>query len=148
MKVAIAYYSRHHGNTRKLLDAIRDSADVELIDVEECKEADLSGYDIIGFASGIYFGRFSRDVADFARSSLPDRKRVFLIHTYGMKMRRYTKEMEKIFEGKSCQLLGIYGCKGYDTFGPFKLFGGVAKGHPDENDVKGAVEFFREIIRE
>ena len=29
-----------------------------------------------------------------------------------------------------------FGCKGYDTFGPFKLFGGIAKGHPDEDDIK------------
>lgn len=42
MKVAIAYYSQHHGNTKKLLDAIKDLADVELINVVECKKADLS----------------------------------------------------------------------------------------------------------
>ena len=146
MKVAIAYYSASW-QYQKLLDAIRDSA---MLNSSMWRNAKRQTCPVRynRFASGIYFGRFSRDVADFARSSLPDRKRVFLIHTYGMKMRRYTKEMEKIFEGKSCQLLGIYGCKGYDTFGPFKLFGGVAKGHPDENDVKGAVEFFREIIRE
>ncbi len=29
-----------------------------------------------------------------------------------------------------------FGCKGYDAFGPFKLFGGIAKGHPDEDDIK------------
>jgi flavodoxin len=43
-------------------------------------------------------------------------------------------------------LLGTYGCKGFDTVGPLKLIGGIAKGHPDENDVKGAIEFFRRII--
>jgi len=55
MKVAIAYYSQHHGNTKKLLDAIKDLADVELINVVECKKEDLSYYDLIGFASGILF---------------------------------------------------------------------------------------------
>ncbi|HAP20133.1 MAG TPA: flavodoxin, partial [Lachnospiraceae bacterium] len=34
-----------------------------------------------------------------------------------------------------------FGCKGYDTFGPFKLVGGIAKGHPDGNDLKAAVSF-------
>ena len=29
----------------------------------------------------------------------------------------------------------------HDTFGPFKLVGGIAKGHPDEEDIKNAVEF-------
>ena len=144
MKVAIAYYSQHHGNTKKLLDAIMDLADVELINVVECKKEDLSYYDLIGFASGIYFGKFSKAVMEFARNNLPSNKRVFLINTYGVKG-DYTKEMKKIIAEKSCELLGTYGCRGFDTFGPFKLVGGIAKGHPDENDVKGAIEFFRRI---
>ncbi|MGB4213488.1 MAG: flavodoxin family protein [Dethiobacteria bacterium] len=144
MKVAIAYYSQHHGNTKKLLDAIKDLADVELINVVECKKEDLSYYDLIGFASGIYFGKFSKAVMEFARNNLPSNKRVFLINTYGVKG-DYTKEMKKLIAEKSCELLGTYGCRGFDTFGPFKLVGGIAKGHPDENDVKGAIEFFRRI---
>lgn len=147
MKVAIAYYSQHHGNTKKLLDAIKNLGDVKLINVVECKEADLSVYDIIGFASGIYFAKFSKAVTKFAKNNLPDKKQVFLIYTYGVK-RDYTKGMKRIIEEKSCRLLGSYGCRGFDTFGPLKLIGGIAKGHPDENDLKGAIEFFRKIIQE
>ena len=147
MKVAIAYYSQHHGNTKKLLDAIKNFGDVKLINVVECKEADLSVYDIIGFASGIYFAKFSKAVIEFAKNNLPDKKQVFLIYTYGVK-RDYTKGMKRIIEEKSCRLLGSYGCRGFDTFGPLKLIGGIAKGHPDENDLKGAIEFFRKIIQE
>jgi len=145
MKTAIAYYSKHHGNTKKLLDAIKELGDIKLIDVTECIEADLSEYDMIGFASGIYFGRFSKKVAEFARRNLPEGKQVFLINTYGSKG-DYTKEMRKIIAAKSCRLAGTYGCRGFDTFGPFKLIGGIAKGHPDENDIRNAVEFFRSII--
>ena len=35
-------------------------------------------------------------------------------------------------------MIGKFGCKGYDTFGPFKLVGGIAKGHTDEEDIKNA----------
>jgi len=147
LKVAIAYYSQHHGNTKKLLDAIKNLGDVKLINVVECKEADLSVYDIIGFASGTYFAKFSKAVIEFAKNNLPDKKQVFLIYTYGVK-RDYTKGMKRIIEEKSCRLLGSYGCRGFDTFGPLKLIGGIAKGHPDENDLKGAIEFFRKIIQE
>ncbi|MGI6662757.1 MAG: flavodoxin family protein [Bacillota bacterium] len=145
MKVAIAYYSGHRGNTKKLLDAIRTLGDVELIDVVQCREADLSEHDLIGFASGIYFGKFSKAVIEFAKNNLPDNKPVFLICTYGIKG-DYTKEMREIIASKSCRLLGTYGCRGFDTFGPLRLIGGIAKGHPDENDVRGAVEFFTTII--
>lgn len=145
MKVAIAYYSQHHGNTKKLLDAIKELYDIKLIDVVECKEADLSDYDLIGFASGIYYGKFSEKVMDFARNNLPGKKRVFLINTYGVKG-NYIKKMKQVVAEKSCQLLGTYGCRGFDTFGPLKLIGGIAKGHPNESDVKGAIEFFRRIV--
>ena len=148
MKVAIAYYSRHHGNTKKLLDAIKKMGDVKLIDVTECREADLSAYDAIGFASGIYAGKFSEALIEFAKNNLPSNKRVFLIYTYGIKLKGYTKAIEKVVKGKSCRLLGAYGCKGFNTFGPLKLIGGIAKGHPDENDVNGAKEFFRRIIEQ
>ena len=146
MKVVIAYCSQHHGNTKKLLNAIQELADVKLISAVECKETNLSEYDLIGFASGIYFGKFSGAVIEFAKKNLPSNKPVFLICTYGIKRKNYTKVMERIITEKSCRLLGTYSCRGFDTFGPLKLIGGIAKGHPDEKDVKGAIEFFREII--
>ena len=62
---AICYYSQHHGNTKKLLDAIRKSdPEVILIDVtnDVMKDGpvDLEEYDRIGFASGIYYSRRRR----------------------------------------------------------------------------------------
>lgn len=32
-----------------------------------------------------------------------------------------------------------------DTYGPFKLIGGIQKGHPDDAELKAAVDFYREI---
>lgn len=47
-KTAIVYYSQHHGNTKKVLDAIADyDNDVTLVDVTEKHEVDLTGYDRI-----------------------------------------------------------------------------------------------------
>lgn len=46
MRTAIVYYSKHHGNTKKLLDAIAAADEnVTLIDVTECSEADLSSFE-------------------------------------------------------------------------------------------------------
>jgi len=44
---------------------------------------------------------------------------------------------------KHSTAIGKFGCKVYDTFGPFKLVGGIAKGHPDGKDIKNAVEFVK-----
>ena len=46
---------------------------------------------------------------------------------------------------KNCTEIGAYGCRGYDTFGPFKLLGGIAKGHPTEEEIRGAVKFYQEL---
>ena len=42
MKTAIVYYSKHHGNTKKLLDAIVAAEEVTLIDVTEQPDTDLT----------------------------------------------------------------------------------------------------------
>ena len=42
-------------------------------------------------------------------------------------------------------MLGEFGCRGFDTFGPFKLAGGIAKGHPDALDLEEARKFYRSL---
>ncbi|CDC70366.1 flavodoxin [Oscillibacter sp. CAG:155] len=37
------------------------------------------------------------------------------------------------------------GCKGYDTFSPFKLAGGIAKSCPDARDLENVQTFFRKM---
>ena len=89
MKAAIVYYSRHHGNTKKLIDAIAAKHDVTAIDAAETKTADLSGYDAVGFASGIYYSKFHKSVLKFAEENLPERKNVFFLYTYGAEKKGY-----------------------------------------------------------
>ena len=141
MKTAIIYASVHHGNTKKIVDAIAASSEVELIDATQVKEKDLSGYDRIGFASGIYYGKFHQSVLNFASVNLPADKKIFLICTNGGNAS--WKSMEEIAEAKKSTIVDRFACKGYDTFGPFKLVGGIAKGHPDEKDLADAVAFYK-----
>ena len=145
MKTAIVYYSKHHGNTKKLLDAIVAAADVDLIDVTADKDADLSGYDRIGFASGIYYSAFAKQIISFANAHLPERKDVFYIYTHGAPKGDFLKAMREIADKKHCREIGEYRCQGFDTFGPFKLVGGIAKGHPTEEEIKGAVTFYQQL---
>ena len=114
-----------------------------LIDASAVKSADLSGYELIGFASGIYFGKFHESVLKFAQNNLPQGKKVFFLSTYGGSSN--TKAIEEIVKAKDAQVVGQFGCKGYDTFGPFKLVGGIAKGRPNEEDLKNARRFFDKL---
>ena len=142
MKTAIVYYSEHHGNTKKLLDAIAAKHDVTLINVTKTPETDLSGYDRIGLASGIYYSRFAKQLLAYAEEHLPEGKDVFYIFTHGAPRGMFLNAVRKIAEAKHCRELGDYHCQGFDTFGPFKLVGGIAKGHPTEDEISGAVSFY------
>ena len=109
------------------------------------KERDLSGYDLIGFASGVYYGKFHQTVLNFASVNLPADKDVFLIRTCGGNAA--FRSIEEIVKSKQGKIAGKFSCKGYDTFGPFKLVGGIAKGHPNDKDLADAVTFYKGIIR-
>ena len=145
MKTAIVYYSKHHGNTKKLLDAIAAENGLTLIDVTADPGTDLSGYDRIGFASGIYYGSFASQVLDYAREHLPEGKPVFFLYTQGAPKGAFLNAVREIAKQKNCTEIGAYGCRGFDTFGPFRLLGGIAKGHPTEEEIRGAVQFYREL---
>ena len=83
MKTVIIYASVHHGNTKKLVERIAEKCGATLIDAMKQREADLSEYDRIGFASGIYLSKFHQTILKFAAENLPEDKEVFLISTYG-----------------------------------------------------------------
>ena len=144
MKTAIVFYSQHHKNTRKLVDAIKETdLDVKLIDVSVTKVAELDGYDRIGIASGIYYSKFAKPLMEYLATHLPEGKEVFALYTCGQMRASYTKDIKALVEEKKGTYLGEYGCFGFDTFGPFKLVGGLQKGHPTEEEIQGAVAFFK-----
>lgn len=147
MKTAIVYYSKHHGNTKKLIDAIAATQEVTLIDAARTTHQDLSGYDLIGFASGIYYSKFHKSVLRFAQENLPMGKRVFFLYTFGAEKAGYTKSIEEVTSSKKAVVEGAYGCFGFNTFGPFKLIGGIAKGHPDEKELAGGKRFFEKLTQ-
>jgi flavodoxin len=138
---AIIYASVHHGNTKKIVDAIAGACEVDLIDATQITEKDINGYDTIGFASGLYYSKFHQSVLNFAAVNLPEDRKVFFICTCGGNAS--FKSIEEIASSKNAYIIGKFSCKGYDTFGPFKLVGGLAKGHPDDKDLEAAVEFYK-----
>lgn len=146
MSTAIVYYSNHHGNTKKLLDAIAaEDESLTLIDVTEQPNADLSAFDRIGLASGIYFSSFAKQIITFAEERLPGNREVFYLYTHGAPVGGFLRGIRKVAKKKRCREIGRYHCLGFDTFGPFKKIGGIAKGHPSELEICQAVEFYRTL---
>ena len=85
-------------------------------------------------------------VVAFARKYLPQGKAVFFVYTYGIAKGTGAKEITKVSREKSARILGEFSCRGYNTFGPFKLMGGSGKGRPTQEDFHRAGDFFKNIV--
>ena len=146
--VCIVYSSTHHGNTEKVLNKIKEKfPETVLIKAGDFNPDDFNRYEAIGFASGIFYLKFAKPVDKlFERALVSGVQKLFFIYTAGADNAGFEKTLRKKPEqsGKIC--LGIFGCKGFDTFGPLKLIGGLNKGRPNEDDFKNAIDFFGKNI--
>lgn len=147
-RIVIIYASTHHGNTYKLVKAISEKYNIDTIDATQESVADLQAYDVIGFASGIDFGKFYETVEIFAKKNLLIEKKVFFMYTCAKVRKGFTDSIREITTQKNAVILGEYGCKGFNTYGPWKVIGGMNKNHPTEDEINKAVEFFERCIIE
>lgn len=145
MKTLIIYQSIHHGNTEKIAKKICEVLGADLKKPNEVKPEDLVNYDLIGFGSGIYFTRFHVSILKFIKE-LPQMpgKKVFTFCTHGSEITPpggWNKRINALLKEKGFDVLDNFQCQGFDTWGPFKLFGGLCKGRPNENDLAKAAIF-------
>ena len=120
--------------------------EIELIDATKTILKDLASYDLIGFASGIFYGKLHKTLLSFIADNLPAHKKAFVIYTCGQDSSSYIKTAEELIKSKDASFAGFYSCPGYDTWGPFKLIGGKNKNHPDENDIGKAIQFYENLV--
>ena len=146
MKTAILYASVHHGNTKKVAEAMAEALSAELFDLTKQGNVDISGYDLIGLASGIFYANMHKAVRKFAEETefRPGQK-VFLVCSCGMDSKDFTKKVRKTLEDKQVEVLDSFRCRGFDTFGPLVLIGGIAKGRPNAEDLERAREYARNL---
>ncbi len=147
MKSIIIYGSHHHGSTEALVTAIAQAHGVDLWNSEGEAACDLCAYDLICFASGIDFGRFYPAVTKLA-DALPEGKRVYALFTCAKDNGKYGDEIREIAAKRACIYLGKFGCKGYNTYGPWKLIGGMNKNHPSAAEISSAIAFYEGILRQ
>ena len=146
-KICIVYDSMHNMNTEKLVLSLKENYnDVDIIKVNNFDINAIDNYPKIGLASGIYWGRFSKNIEELLDKILDsDVKNLFFIYTSGIGKVRYEKKLIKRLEEKNKICLGIFSCKGFDKYGPFKLIGGINKGKPNEKDIQHLIKFFENI---
>lgn len=143
-KILLIYASIHHGNTKKLVDALASKFEIETVDATKTSEMNISDYDVIGFASGVYGFNLHQSIINFANNNMPEQRKVFIISTSAMN-KDFSASLVSILEAKKCEIIGKYSCHGYNTFGPFKLVGGTSKGHPNDDDINAAIKFYEDL---
>ena len=147
MDAAIVYVSLHHGNTRRVAEAMAEPLGAALLSVEEATKQDGQSLDLVGFGSGIYFGRHHSSLVDFVRNMKAMPPRCFVLSTAGISSLAglWHRTLVQQIRQRNSEVIGQFCAPGWDTVGPLWLFGGLHRRRPDENDLSRAAQFARDI---
>jgi hypothetical protein len=119
---------------------------------EEVPVRSLDEYGLIGFGSGVYYGRMHQAILDWL-SGLPDApeptKPAFVFSTSGLPFlaKLWHGPLKKLLAHKGFDVVGEFSCRGFDTWGPLWLTGGLNWRHPDERDLARARDFAGRVAR-
>jgi len=152
MKAVLIVHSYHHGNTRKVADAMAKQLGAEVYTTETINPTEATQFDLIGLGAGIDTGKHYAPLLEFA-AALPESagQQVFVFSTAGIagsekKMLRDHEALHEILERKGYSILGDFACKGHDTVGFLKHIGGINKGRPNDDDLKAASRFAASML--
>ena len=144
MKTLIVYASVHHQNTEKVAKVMAEELGADLVSIGQAQTETLTAYDLIGFGSGIYGGKIHKTLRQFVEG-LPTvtEQQAFIFSTRGGKEGQGHAALKEMLVNRGFSITGEFSCKGWDTVGPLKLFKGINKGRPNEDDLEEARVFAR-----
>jgi flavodoxin len=149
MKTLIICLSYHHKNTAKIALVFASTLNAEIKTPPEVNPNGLSEYDLIGFGSGIYFGKHHKTLLDLA-DKLPKvtNKKTFIFSTSGRTVNttaKFHKKLREKLQSKGYEIVGEFNCAGLDTYGLMKIVGGLNKERPSKDDIKQAEAFAQSL---
>ena len=135
MKIAVRYYSRS-GNTKRLAAAIADAVGVEMKDVSVPLAEKV---DILFLGSAVYAGGVDDAVKEFVKQNVGKIGQIVNFSTAALLPSTY-KQMKKVAEQYGVDLRQEeFHCRG--------AFSVMHRGRPDENDLKNAAIFAKNIVK-
>ncbi len=145
MKSVIVCASVSHGNTRRIAEVMGEVLAAPVVAPGEVDMAELSACDLVGFGSGVFYGNLHPQLRQFVRS-LPkgDRRRAFVFATSGLPepgFRPFARPVVSLLEDRGFEVGDTFSCRGFDTWLPFRLLGGINKGRPNSTDLQAARAF-------
>lgn len=145
VKVLMICTSVHHGNTRKIAEAMAEAVGGETCTPLEMYPRLIDKYEVIGLGSGIYFGKHHKSLFKLLDKVCLKNKKVFIFYTSGISRIPFLNGCEDALRRalivRGARILGIFGCRGYCDHGLFKLVEGINRGRPNEEDLDRARAF-------
>lgn len=141
----IVIYATQTGNTKKVADAIAAALHCKTMDITKQSFDNVSNYNTVFLGSGVYGNKLHPKLIAFLKTN--DLKNVeniaFFLTWFGR-----GKSHQSAFN-QGCQLLQIKNLKinanFYACFGAgFRFF---RKGHPNEQDIKKAQNWAKEVVK-
>ena len=151
IKSLLVVFSYHTMSTMKVAQTIANVLGAQIKNPQEMNPEDLLNYDLVGFGSGIYDAKHHKFLFDLAEK-LPkiSEKKAFLFSTAGMtgtqKVANDHSKLRSKLQDKGYNIVGDFGCKGFNTNSFLKYFGGMNKGRPNANDLGRAKEFAQNFL--
>jgi flavodoxin len=146
MKALLIYVSVHHGNTEKVARSMANILDADLVQAKQADAAKLDQYDLIGFGSGVYFGRHHASLLDFVdRLPTVRDKKAFIFSTSGLRkipfLHDFDRSLKERLRRKGFDVIGEFSCRGFDTSRAAMILGGINRGRPNARDLQQADDF-------
>jgi flavodoxin len=139
-----------HGNTRKVADAMADVLAADVRTPAEIAPAAVAEYELVGVGSGVFAMAPHPEIAAFVdRLPRVDGVRAFVFATSGLGRiltRPGTRSLAARLRDKGFRVGDSFCCRGYDTWLPLRLVGGLNKGRPNTTDLDHARAFARRLV--
>lgn len=138
--------SPHHGNTAAVAAEICGVLGCGFSDPEETRPEMASGCGLLGVGSGVYYGRMHPALMCWLQC-LPDAPHcatpAFIFSTSGLPFLAdlWHRPLRRMLARKGFDVIAEFACRGFDTWGPLWLTGGLNRQHPDERDLARARAF-------
>ena len=151
-RALIICVSVSHGNTAAVARALAEVLDADVREPEQVDPRTLSDYDVVGFGSGIFAGSHHPRLRGYVeRLPAAGGTRAFVFSTSGWGRSQslpWQGSLESVLREKGYEVVGSFACRGFDTWLPLRLVGGLNKGHPNRIDLARAHVFAERVAEQ
>jgi flavodoxin len=157
-KVLMILAASPAGSTAKVARAIADELGAQVVGPDQGDLARYSDFTLIGFGSGIFHGEHHAALLALADELPPaPHAKAFLFSTCGIPARfarpevladyysRNHAALREKLRAKGYEIVGEFGCPGFNDNKFLKLFGGFNRGRPNAADLGSARSFAKRL---